>query len=220
VAPRSATSAQLRFQLSPDTEPAYDHLIVEAHTAGEDDWTTLPDVNGGTSTRPPAECTGDSFLISLHPFLRHYLGGTDCTAPGSTGRWNSFTGTSDGWKQVAFDLTPYAGREVELAISYVTDPATGRTGAFVDDTRIVIDGVVGPADGFEEADSSWTPSEPPEGSPSGQDEWQIGEGLVNFYAATSTPDTLLLGFGLEQLADDADRVELVDAALDGLLTQD
>ena len=217
---RSATSAELRFQLSLDTEPAYDHVIVEAQTVGQDDWTTLPDVNGGTSTDPPAECTGESFLVSMHPFLRHYIGGADCRAPGTTGRWNSFTGSTDGWKQVAFDLTPYAGREVELAISYVTDPATGGTGVFVDDTRIVIDGAVGSADGFEEADSAWSASKPPEGSPSGQAGWRIGERLVDFYAGTSTPDTLLLGFGLEQLAQDADRVALVDAALDGLLAQD
>ena len=33
---------------------------------------------------------------------------------------------------------------------------------------------------------------------------------MNFYAATSTDDTLLLGFGLEQLATDAERKDLMD----------
>ena len=37
-----ATAAQLQFQLSIDTEPQYDNVIVEAHTVGQDNWTTLP----------------------------------------------------------------------------------------------------------------------------------------------------------------------------------
>ncbi|GIH78577.1 hypothetical protein [Planobispora longispora] len=40
----------------------------------------------------------------------------------------------------AFDLSPYAGRRVEISIGYVTDPATGEVGAFVDDTRITTTG--------------------------------------------------------------------------------
>ncbi|MGH8826055.1 MAG: M14 family zinc carboxypeptidase, partial [Jiangellaceae bacterium] len=85
----AATSAELQMQLSYLTEPGYDHVIVEAHTVGQDDWTTLPDLNGGTSTAPPAECTDTGFLLAMHPFLRHYLGGADCTAPGTSGTWNS-----------------------------------------------------------------------------------------------------------------------------------
>jgi hypothetical protein len=50
-----ATAAQLRFQLSINTEPSYDNVIVEAHTVGQDNWTTLADLNGGTQTSPPAE---------------------------------------------------------------------------------------------------------------------------------------------------------------------
>ena len=30
--------------------PAWDHVFVEAHTVGQDDWTTLPDLNGHTTT--------------------------------------------------------------------------------------------------------------------------------------------------------------------------
>ncbi len=54
-----ATSAQLQFQLLFNTEPSYDNVIVEAHTPGQDDWTTLPDVNGNSQSDPaggvPAE---------------------------------------------------------------------------------------------------------------------------------------------------------------------
>ena len=34
----AASSAQLRFMLSADTEPGFDHLLVEAHTLGQEDW--------------------------------------------------------------------------------------------------------------------------------------------------------------------------------------
>ncbi len=148
----------------------------------------------GHATTPPAECTASGFLLAMHPFLRHHLGGADCTAPGTTGTWNSFTGSTGGWDQVAFDLSDYAGQSVELHISCVTDPASGGVGAFVDDTRVVIDGVTD-ADGFEGSTSSWMPGGPPEGSPPNAGNWQIGEQLVNFFAGTSTEDTLLLFSG-------------------------
>jgi hypothetical protein len=214
--PASAASAQLQFQLSLNSEPGYDHVIVEARTAGLEDWTTLPDLNGGTRTSAPAECTADGFLLELHPFLRHYIGGADCSGPGTSGTWNAFTGSTGGWDQGAFDLAAYKGKDVEISISYVTDPAGGGVGAFVDDTRVVIDGVT-TADGFEGATSTWTPGGPPEGSPPNAGNWQIGAELVHFYAGTSTQDTLLLGFGLEQLATPAERTALVRQALSGLL---
>jgi hypothetical protein len=139
-----AQSAQLQFQMQLSSEQGYDHVIVEAHTPGQDDWTTLPTAAGSelsSSTTPPSQCQPNGFLLNLHPFLRHYLGGPGCTGPGTSGRWNSFTGTTDGWQDVAIDLSGYAGRQVELSISYVTDPVTGGVGAFVDDTSVVVDGV-------------------------------------------------------------------------------
>ena len=51
---------------------------------------------------------------------------------------------------------------------------------------------------------------------SGAGAWQIAGQLVNFFAGTSTDDTLLLGFGIEQIAAPADRTKLVKQALSGL----
>ncbi len=215
----AATSAELQLKLSWNTEESYDNVVVEARTAGADDWTTLPEVGGATDTTPPAECEAGGFLLSLHPFLEHYLGGADCTEPGTTGEWNAITGDGT-WQDLAFDLSAYAGSTVELSVSYVSDPSSGGVGAFVDDTHVVVDGVDRPdlADGFEGPTSQWTPAGPPAGSPSPSPaQWEIGEGLITQYAATSTDDTLLLGFGLEQLASAAERAELVERALDGLL---
>ncbi len=146
----AADQPRLQFALSINTEPSYDNVIVEAHTPGEDNWTTLPDLNGRTQTDPPAECTGTGFLLALHPFLRHYLGGADCSSPGTSGTWNSFTGSlPGGWHQAAVDLSAYAGEQVEVSITYVTDPGAGGIGAFLDDTRLVTNSATLFTDGFE-----------------------------------------------------------------------
>ena len=73
------------------------------------------------------------------------------------------------------------------------------------------------ADGFEGPTSSWAVSPAPEGSPDDAGAWVIGEKLVNAYAAVSTEDSLLLGFGFEQLDSDESRAELMARALDDLL---
>jgi len=99
----------------------------------------------------------------------------------------------------------------------VTDPASGGVGAFVDDTRLTTTGGTIDAEGFETGAGPWTVGGPPESSPPNANNWEIGEQLVTFYAGTSTEDTLLLGFGLEQVATDAERAELVGRALDGLI---
>jgi Immune inhibitor A peptidase M6 len=210
------SSTQLRFQLSYSVETGYDHVIVEARTPGQQNWTTLPDLEGGTSTAPPAECAA-GFLLDLHPFLANYLGGADCTEPGATGTWNSFTGSSNGWTEAGVDLSAYAGQQVEVSISYVTDPFVSDVGVFVDDTRVVVNSAVVEQDGFEGATSAWTVGGPPAGSPPNGQNWQIAGQLVTVYAGTSTEDTLLLGFGLEQLATEDERADLVERALSGLL---
>jgi hypothetical protein len=116
---------------------------------------------------------------------------------------------------VAYDLTDFLGDEVELSISYVTDPVTGGVGAFVDNTRVVVDGVES-ADGFEGATSEWSPAARPAGSPATAGRWVITEQL-NVFGGTSTEDTLLLGFGLEQLATPQQRTDLIGRALGGMI---
>jgi hypothetical protein len=212
----AADQPRLQFALSINTEPSYDNVIVEAHTPGEDNWTTLADLNGGTQTNPPAECTSTGFLLALHPFLRHYLGGADCRAAGTSGVWNSFTGSlPDGWHQAAVDLSAYAGEQVEVSIAYVTDPGGGGIGAFLDDTRLVTNAGTLFTDGFE-GETGWAVAAAPPGSPQNAGQWEIGLEPLEFFAGTSTNDTLLLGFGLEQVATDADRTTLVRQALEGL----
>jgi hypothetical protein len=145
----ASQTPQLQAKLSFDTEPGYDNVIVEAHTVGKDDWTTLPEAGGLTSTDVPAECEA-GFLLEEHPFLLHYLTlGDAWTATGTSGEWNAMTGNSHGWQQATFDISAYAGQQVEVSISYFTDPSTGGVGAFVDDTKVLVGGAVTESEGFE-----------------------------------------------------------------------
>ena len=132
--------ADLSFKVSYDTEEAYDYVIVEAHTVGQDDWTTLPDANGNTSADVGESC--DINWDTLHPFLAHYQTNVnkstdpaqkDCTATGTTGAWNGATGNSGGFEDWKIDLSAYHGRQVEVSISYVQDFGTAGLGVFVDD---------------------------------------------------------------------------------------
>ncbi|MFI8516344.1 M14 family zinc carboxypeptidase [Streptomyces sp. NPDC085481] len=212
----AAARPNLTFQVSYDTEPGYDNLVVEARTAGQDDWTTLPDANGGTSAEPPADC-GEGYYVRDHPFLGHYLtvGQDDCTATGTSGAWNAFTGPSNGWRQARVDLSGYAGKQVELAISYISDPGTGETGAFVDDLRLTT-GSGTDTEGFETGTGSWSVPGPPAGSPGNGSDWTSSEALFHSQAAVTTRDTVLFGFGLEHVPNTTERAALLGKALNSL----
>ncbi|MFE2435691.1 M14 family zinc carboxypeptidase [Streptomyces sp. NPDC059409] len=207
----------LRTQLLWDTERGYDHALVEAHTTGADDWTTLPEANGATGTAVPAECAA-GFYMAGHPWLAHYLTLSDdgCTATGTTGRWNSLTGSSGGWKQVEFDLSAYAGKSVELSIAYVTDPGSGGRGVLADEASLVVGGTETQTEGFETSLGAWQVSGPPAGSPAVLKDWTRTGTLFQTYGAVTTDDTVLLGFGLEHLAEPAARAALVRQALHAL----
>ncbi|MFI8325763.1 M14 family zinc carboxypeptidase [Streptomyces sp. NPDC085529] len=212
----AAAGPRLDFQISYDTEPGYDNLVVEARTVGQDDWTTLPDRNGGTSTEPPADC-GEGYYLRLHPALGRYLtlGADGCAPTGTTGAWNAFTGPSNGWRQASVDLSAYAGKQVELSLSYVSDPGTGETGAFVDDVRLVT--AAGTEhEGFESSLGAWTVPGAPAGSPGNTADWTRSPALFHSVAAVTTRDTVLLGFGLEHVATAAERQRLLDRALTAL----
>ncbi len=213
----AADAPTLRTRLLWDTEQGYDHAVLEAHTAGADDWTTLPEKGGATSTAVPAECeTG--YFIQAHPGLKRYLtpGAAGCTPTGTSGSWNSFTGASEGWQDVNFDLSKYAGKTVEISLSYISDPGTGGHGVLADNASVVIGGTAGETEGFESSLGAWNVPGPPAGSPAVVQDWgRVGE-LFKTYGAVTTHDTVLLGFGLEHVTSAADRTALLGRALAAL----
>ncbi|MEU5882761.1 M14 family zinc carboxypeptidase [Spirillospora sp. NPDC047279] len=213
----AAQAPALQAQLSYSTETGFDHVIVEARSAGGDDWTTLPDRNGRTRTTVPTECEAGYFL-EMHPFLTHYLtGGNPCQNTGTSGAWNSFTGSSNGWVPTAFDLSAYAGKQVEVSIAYVSDPFTGGTGLFIDDTRVTTTGGQVDAEGFESGLGPWAIQGAPAGSPANVSEFTRSQALIDSVSAVATRDSIVFGFGLEQARTPDEQRLLMSRALRHLL---
>lgn len=212
-----ATAAELAFKLSYQIETGYDHVIVEARPVGGTSYTTLPDLNGGSSSQVPAECDA-GFLLALHPDLSNYLtlDATGCSPTGATGQWNSFTGDSGGWTDARIDLSGYAGQAVEVSISYVTDPATGGVGVFVDDATVTIDGTSTIAD-FETDLGPWTVPGAPSSSPGNGSDWIRSIALFEPPSAgVATDDTITFGFGFEAIATPEERATLMGQILQHL----
>ncbi|TDB85401.1 zinc carboxypeptidase [Actinomadura sp. KC216] len=197
----AAQAPTLQAQISYSTETGFDNIILEAHTAGGDDWTTLPEKGGLSKTTVPEQCE-QGYLLDMHPFLGHYLTrGNPCGNTGSSGQWNAITGNSNGWVPVAYDLSAYAGKKVEVSLSYVSDPGSGGTGLFIDDTRLTTSGGQPDAEGFETGLGSWAVQGAPAGSPGNGAEYARSQAQIDSVSAVATKDTVLLGFGIEQAAD-------------------
>lgn len=192
----AAQAGHLRFKVSYDIEPNWDYLFVEAHTVGSDDWTTLPDANGQTQTGTGDSC--QSGVVTLHPFLAHYQG-ADCSPTGTTGVWNAATGPSNGWQDWDVDLSGYAGKQVEISISYMSDWGTQGLGVFLDDVSVEADGAIVTQTSFEDGLGGWTPGGPPPGSGPNSNNWTRSQEAFDSGAVTTTPDTVFAGFGLEGL---------------------
>jgi bacillopeptidase F (M6 metalloprotease family) len=191
----AAQTGHLRFRTSYDVEANWDYLFVEAHVAGADDWTTLPEANGLTQTGTGDSCA--SGIAELHPFLAHYQG-ADCSPTGTTGTWNAATGPSNGWQDWDVDLSAYAGKQVEVSISYMSDWSTQGLGVFLDDVRVETDGTTVAQTSFEAGLDGWTVAPPPAGSgPSNS--WSRSQQAFDSGAVVTTRDSVYAGFGLESL---------------------
>ena len=108
-----ATTGALKFKVSYDTERDYDYVFVEAHTVGQDDWTTLPDKNGHTTDerrRVVRHRLGHGPPVPRPLPDQPDLGDADCTNTGTTGEWNGATGNSGGFQDWEIDLTRLQGQ--------------------------------------------------------------------------------------------------------------
>ena len=211
-----ATTGALNFNVSYDTEPAWDFLFVEAHTVGEDDWTTL-EVPGLTSDATGDSCGGG--WHEIHPFLAHYQtdnGDGTCSPTGSSGAWNATSGSSGGWEEWHADLSSFAGEQVEVSITYVSDWAIQGLGVFVDDVSTVVDGVASETS-FETDLGGWSVPGSADGSAANPTDWIRSEKLFDEGAGVITDDSVYLGFGLEGVTGADRRADLMRRVLDHLL---
>ncbi|SFR74890.1 Immune inhibitor A peptidase M6 [Agromyces sp. CF514] len=211
-----AGGATLSFWSSHDTEADWDFTFVEAHTPGQDDWTTLPDLNGNTSQSTGESCPAG--WNELHPQLDHYQtvnGDGTCSPTGSTGSWNAASGNSGGWRQWTVDLGAYAGGQVEVALSYASDWSTQGLGVFFDDVEV---STGQGSTSFESDLGGWTLGGPPAGSaPNPNTFIRTTAGGFPEAAVVATPQSLLAGFGFEGITDAAVRADWMGRALEHLL---
>jgi hypothetical protein len=201
-----AGSPSLKFWISADTELDWDYVFVEINEVGTDTWTTLPDLNGLTTTGTGQSCPA-GWVDQIHTFLAHYMDAA-CNPTGTTGAWNALTGNSGGWQQVEMDLSAYAGKNVEIFITYASDWATQGLGAFVDD--IELSGY--PLEDFESGPGMWAASTAPGSTASNNWVWVTGAGIPEG-PAVRTPDTVYLGFGFEAIDTAANRNAVMDRVL-------
>jgi hypothetical protein len=201
--------------VSRDTEADWDFVFVEAHHVGQDDWTTLPDANGHTGTDTGESCPAE--WRDLHPFLDHYQtvneDGT-CSPSGTSGTWNAASGASGNWEQWDVDLAAYAGDQIEVSISYVSDWSSQGLGVFVDDVVLP----TGESTSFETGLEGWDVPGQPEGSAANPNDFiQTTAGGFPEGAVVATADTIYMGFGLEGITGAADRALVMGRAMDYLL---
>ncbi|HSK16648.1 MAG TPA: M14 family zinc carboxypeptidase [Gaiellaceae bacterium] len=203
-----AGGGEMTFRFSYDTEPDWDFVFVEIHDVAAGTWVTAPDLNGHTSTDTGESCPAGWF--ELHPWLEQYQG-ADCSGAG----WNAASGRSSGWEEWRIDLTPYAGKQIEVSISYASDWAVQGLGAFAD--LINVPGGDG-STSFETGLDGWTVPGPPAGSAANANDWEL-TGSVGFEegAVVATEDTLYFGFGFEGITGASTRNAVMGRALDYLL---
>ena len=130
-----AGGATLSFWVDQTTEEFWDFFFVEAHTPGQDDWTTLPDLNGHSTQVTPL-----GFVPEEHPFLLHYLTCDvvfqPCDPDGTTGEWWANSGANEGYEEWTVDLSAWSGETVELSFALETDFIFPFHGVFLDDVEV------------------------------------------------------------------------------------
>jgi immune inhibitor A len=122
---RGATRPTLSYRTWYEIEKDYDYAYVAVSTDGGARWTTL------------------------------HAPGTTNDDPNGTNLGNGYTDLSGGgrtpvWIQQEVDLTPYAGKEIQLRFEYVTDGALNLHGMAIDDIQ-----VTGVLNDDAESDNGW-----------------------------------------------------------------
>jgi hypothetical protein len=229
-----AGGATLSFWTSYNLELDFDYMIVEAHTVGQDNWTTLPDENGLTTSdlENDQACTGgwsnpDDAANVLHPFLTHYQkfdpATGECSSTGTTGEWNAANGSSSGWQQFQANIPEELGPQVEVSITSVSDWGFQQfPGVFIDDIQTSTgEGNTSFEDDGNQMDGWTVPGAPqdPDGIEGpNRNDWRPRGGLgIKEGAAVATDDTLYMGNGFEGITDASTRNEIMGRAMDYLL---
>lgn len=122
------SSPALSFKAWYNIETDWDYAYVEVSDDGGTSWTALAG-NITTTTNPNGQNTG-----------------------------NGITGSSRAWKDANFDLSPYAGKAIQLRFRYWTDGAVTGKGFAADEINVTSASTSIFYDGAENGDNGWTAS--------------------------------------------------------------
>jgi hypothetical protein len=232
---RNASTGQLSFFTSFNTEPGWDFVFVEAQSLdangnGVGDWTTLPEATGHTGRETGSSCAS-GWTEELHNHLRNYqtydpAGGGSCTPEGpvrpdgTRGEWHAASGNSGGWQEWVIDLSRYAGKQVEISIVFATDWGTLTVpGMLVDDTTVTVGGQQVAQTSFETDMGGWTvPGAHPVGPSTNLNDWIRSQRIFEDAAVTKSEFGLFFGFGFEGVDGAENRAELMRRTVDYLLS--
>jgi len=118
---KSVSKAELNFATWYDIDPEFDYASVQVRPVGGSDWTAIQ--GNITVTENPNDDTPDD----------------------ATDRNPGHGITKDSirkWKDAKFDLSAYAGQEIELRFFFWSDDNLEEFGIFVDDIKVIGDGQV------------------------------------------------------------------------------
>ncbi|WP_205690257.1 immune inhibitor A domain-containing protein [Chengkuizengella sediminis] len=107
----NATSSTLQFKAWYEIEENWDYASIQVKVEGSDNWVAIP---GNITT-------------DYDPYDQN---------PG-----HGITGHSDGWIDASFDLSTFAGQNIDVRFNYWTDVAAIEAGIFIDDIETTVDRV-------------------------------------------------------------------------------
>ena len=187
---------------------------------GTDDWTTLPAQEPDLTSQDTGESCPEGWSTGsdqIHPQMQHYqtvnADGT-CSPTGTTGDWHAFTGNSGGWQDWTVDLSEYAGKNIEVSISVITDWGTLGLGVWVDDAKVTLNGTTTTAD-FEADEGGWTAASA-EGTANPVTGWERVTEEFTEGPVIGTNDSVYATFGVEGITGEAKRTELMRGVLEHL----
>ena len=151
------------------------------------------------------------------PVHRRLPGPRTASRPARTGRGTRPPATPAAGSSGTIDLTPYAGKQVELSISYISDWGTQGAGVFLDDFTVTLDGAAAETTSFESDLGGWTVAAAPEGTSPSINNWFRTDQVFEEGGGIATKDTVYLGFGAESLTTQPARIDLVKRSMKHLL---
>lgn len=154
--------ATLNFMTFYDIESNWDYGYVEVYDRNTGEWYTL-------------ESTLTVNNVAHKQDNPNTPANREPTEYEAASRWHAFTGSSNGWKEVSMDLSPFAGHSIDLYFTTWQDGASNLQMMYVDDIEIP---EVGFFEDVESGEDGWISTG-----------WYITDGILSNGFSVITIDT-------------------------------